>query len=161
MGIDLRGGRGGGLPAPIFSPSLRPGGAPRPVARARWISCTGCGREACPPWSHWGSLPGVKGGASGSSPPPGSLSCLTAEEREKERCITALSSAHKHAVPSREKLGMGNGNPPQYSWGKFHGQRSLEGYSPWGRRVRETHIHHTHTRFPPGRTHMQKGHVGG
>ena len=29
--------------------------------------------------------------------------------------------------------GEGNGNPLQYSWpGKFHGQRSLVGYSPWG-----------------------------
>ena len=42
---------------------------------------------------------------------------------------------------------VGSGNPPQYSclkWqptpvffpGKFHGQRSLVGNSPWGRRVR-------------------------
>ena len=29
--------------------------------------------------------------------------------------------------------GEGNGNPLQYSClGKFHGQRNLEGYSPWG-----------------------------
>ena len=29
----------------------------------------------------------------------------------------------------------GNGNPVQYSChGEFHGQRSLEGYSPWGRK---------------------------
>ena len=28
--------------------------------------------------------------------------------------------------------GEGNGNPFQYLPGKFHGQRSLEGYSPWG-----------------------------
>ena len=27
--------------------------------------------------------------------------------------------------------GGGNGNPLQYSW-KFHGQRILAGYSPWG-----------------------------
>ena len=33
--------------------------------------------------------------------------------------------------------GEGNGNPLQYSClpGKSHGQRSLEGYSPWGCRV--------------------------
>ena len=30
-------------------------------------------------------------------------------------------------------LGEGNGNPLQYSLpGKFHGQRSLVGHSPWG-----------------------------
>ena len=29
--------------------------------------------------------------------------------------------------------GVGNGNPLQYSClGKFHGQRSLVGHSPWG-----------------------------
>ena len=29
--------------------------------------------------------------------------------------------------------GEGNGTPLQYSWpGKFYGQRSLAGYSPWG-----------------------------
>ena len=39
---------------------------------------------------------------------------------------------------SGRSLGGGNGNPLQYSWpGKFHGQRSLVGYSPWGhKRVR-------------------------
>ena len=34
--------------------------------------------------------------------------------------------------------------------GKFHGQRSLAGYSPWGRRVRTERAHthtHTHTRL--------------
>ena len=31
--------------------------------------------------------------------------------------------------------GVGNGNLLQYSClGKFHGQRSLVGYSPWGRK---------------------------
>ena len=30
-------------------------------------------------------------------------------------------------------LGVGNGNPLQYSCpGKFHGERSLAGYRPWG-----------------------------
>ena len=28
--------------------------------------------------------------------------------------------------------GDGNGNAPQYSCSKFHGQRSLAGYSLWG-----------------------------
>ena len=31
--------------------------------------------------------------------------------------------------------GEGNGNPLQYSCLEIHGQRSLVGYSPWGRRV--------------------------
>ena len=43
--------------------------------------------------------------------------------------------------------GGGKGNPLQYSClGKSHGQRSLEGYSPWGRRVRcDLATEHTHT----------------
>ena len=28
--------------------------------------------------------------------------------------------------------------------GEFHGQRSLAGYSPWGRRVRQLSDHHSH-----------------
>ena len=65
------------------------------------------------------------------------------------------------------RYGIGNGNPPVFLPGKFHGQRSLVAYSPWGhKRVRHdwmtkhmircncawaharalTHIHtHTHT----------------
>jgi len=36
---------------------------------------------------------------------------------------------------SRRSLGDGNGNPLQYfCHGKFHGQRSLVGYSPWAPR---------------------------
>ena len=36
--------------------------------------------------------------------------------------------------------GGGNGNPLQYFLpGEFHGQRSLAGYSPWGRRVGHRH----------------------
>ena len=32
-----------------------------------------------------------------------------------------------------------NGSPLQYSWpGEFHGQRSLAGYSPWGRTELDT-----------------------
>ena len=35
--------------------------------------------------------------------------------------------------------GEGNGNPLQYSClGKSHGQRSLTGYSPWGRKELDT-----------------------
>jgi len=35
--------------------------------------------------------------------------------------------------------GEGNGNPLQYYWpGKSHGQRSLVGYSPWGRKELDT-----------------------
>ena len=34
---------------------------------------------------------------------------------------------------SGRSSGEGNGNPLQYSLpGKFHGQRSLVGYNPWG-----------------------------
>ena len=44
--------------------------------------------------------------------------------------------------------GEGNGSPLQYSWpGKFHGLRSLVGYSPWGRKESDTteqlHFHFT------------------
>ena len=35
---------------------------------------------------------------------------------------------------------------PVFLPGKFHGQRSLEGYSPWGHKVSDTTEHvHTHT----------------
>ena len=35
--------------------------------------------------------------------------------------------------------GVGNGNPLQYFLpGKFHGQRSLAGYSPWGHKESDT-----------------------
>ena len=41
-------------------------------------------------------------------------------------------------------IGIGNGNPPQYS-GKFHGQRRLAGYSPWVRKdLNVTELTHTH-----------------
>ena len=40
----------------------------------------------------------------------------------------------------------GNGNPFQYSWpGKFHGQKNLMGYSPWGRKELDM-TEHTHIR---------------
>ena len=46
-------------------------------------------------------------------------------------------------------LGEGNDNPLQYSWpGKSHGQRILEGYSPWGcKELGMTQHTHTHTHF--------------
>ena len=38
--------------------------------------------------------------------------------------------------------GEGHGNPLQYSWpGESHGQSSLAGYSPWGRKVSDTTEH--------------------
>ena len=40
---------------------------------------------------------------------------------------------------SGRSSGEGNGNPPQYSCLENpHGQRSLAGYSPWGRKVLDT-----------------------
>ena len=40
---------------------------------------------------------------------------------------------------SRRALEEGNGNPLQYSLpGKFHGQRSLAGYSPWSHKESDT-----------------------
>ena len=42
--------------------------------------------------------------------------------------------------------GEGNGNSLQYSCFLCHGQRSLEGYSPWGCNKSDTTVHtHTHT----------------
>ena len=47
--------------------------------------------------------------------------------------------------------GGGNGSPLQYSYRKFHGQRYMAGYSPWGCKesgmTEHAHTHtHTHTR---------------
>ena len=40
------------------------------------------------------------------------------------------------SIPGLERSpGEGNGNPPQYSCQKNHGQRSMAGSSPWGRKV--------------------------
>ena len=41
--------------------------------------------------------------------------------------------------------GEGNGNPPAFLPGKSHGQRSLAGYSPWGRKELDTTDRLTHT----------------
>jgi len=47
----------------------------------------------------------------------------------------AGNAGDRGSVPgSGRSPGEGNGNPLQYS-GKFHGQRSIEGYSPWGQKV--------------------------
>ena len=41
---------------------------------------------------------------------------------------------------------VGNGIPLQYSWpGKFHGQRSLAGYSPWAHKKSNMTEHNTVT----------------
>ena len=37
--------------------------------------------------------------------------------------------------------GEGNSNPLQYSWRKFHGQKSLVGYSPWDCKESDTTEH--------------------
>ena len=57
---------------------------------------------------------------------------------------------------SRRSPGVGNGNPPVLLLGKFHGQRSLVGYSPWGHKKSDVteHAHtrtytHTHIHTPP------------
>ena len=46
-----------------------------------------------------------------------------------------------------KSLTVGNGNPFPYSClEKFHGQKSLVGYSPWGHKETDTTEHrHTHT----------------
>ena len=50
--------------------------------------------------------------------------------------ILSVSAGDEGSIPGLGRSsGVGNGNPLQYSqpW-KFHGQRSLAGYSPWGHR---------------------------
>ena len=53
-------------------------------------------------------------------------------------------------IPQLERSpGVGNGNPPVFLPGKFHGERSLVGYSPWGCKesvsIIEPYTHiHTH-----------------
>ena len=42
--------------------------------------------------------------------------------------------------------GEGNGNPPVFLPGKFHGQRNLEGCSPWGCKESDT-TEHSHFHF--------------
>ena len=48
----------------------------------------------------------------------------------------ANNAVDPSSIPGSERsLGEGNGNPPVFLPGEFHGQRSLVGYSPWGHRV--------------------------
>ena len=50
---------------------------------------------------------------------------------------SAEDARNTGSIPgSVRSLGGGNGNPLVFLPGKFHGQRSLAGYSPWGYRVR-------------------------
>ena len=47
---------------------------------------------------------------------------------------------------SRRSPGIGTSNPPVFLLGKFHGQRILVGYSPWGRKKSDATEHaHTYT----------------
>ena len=51
-----------------------------------------------------------------------------------------MQKTKRDLIPgSGRSLGEGNGNPLQYSWpGKAHGQKSLAGYSPQGRKELDT-----------------------
>ena len=53
---------------------------------------------------------------------------------------SASNAGDLDSVPgSGRSSGEGNGNPLQYSCpGESHGQRSLTGYSPWGRKELDT-----------------------
>ena len=43
--------------------------------------------------------------------------------------------------------GIGNGNPPVFLPRKFHSQRSLESYSPWGHKESDMTEQLTHTQL--------------
>ena len=61
------------------------------------------------------------------------------------------------SIPGLERYPReGNGNPLQYSWTeeKFHGQKSLKSYSPWGRKIRHDWATE-HTRFQGGKGLIQ------
>ena len=54
---------------------------------------------------------------------------------KKFTCQCRRLKRHVQSIPGSERwLGVGNGNPLVFLPGKFNGQRSLVGYSPWGRR---------------------------
>ena len=61
----------------------------------------------------------------------------------------SAGDARRGLRPGPRRLpGGANGELPQYSWpGSFHGQSSLAGYSPWGRKesagtaCTHTHLH--------------------
>ena len=67
----------------------------------------------------------------------------------KESTCNVEDAGDKGLIPGLERSsGVGNGNLLQYSClERFHGQRSLAGYSPWGRKeldMTEQLSTHTH-----------------
>ena len=50
------------------------------------------------------------------------------------KCLPAMQETRVRSLGWEDSPGEGNGNPFQYLPGKFHGLRSLVGYSPWDRR---------------------------
>ena len=67
---------------------------------------------------------------------------------------SACNAGDPGSIPgSRRSPGEGNGNPLQYFLlGKFHGQKSLVSYSPWGHKELDT-AEHAHT--TPGGLNME------
>ena len=52
---------------------------------------------------------------------------------------SACNAGDAGSIPGLGRsLGEGHGNPLQYLPGEFLGQRSLMGYSPWGRKASDT-----------------------
>ena len=60
------------------------------------------------------------------------------EEEPKSFLMKVKEESQKAGLKlniKKPRSGEGNGNPLQYSWpGKSHGQKSLAGYSLWGRK---------------------------
>ena len=83
--------------------------------------------------------------------------------KKKKKKKSACNAEDLGLIPGSGKSpGEGNGYPLQYSClGESHGQRSLEGYSPWGHKESDTtepltHTHtHTHTHI---HTHIHTSH---
>ena len=46
----------------------------------------------------------------------------------------AMQETQARSLGGEDSPGEGNGNPLQHSWGKPQGQKSLAGYSSWGRK---------------------------
>ena len=65
---------------------------------------------------------------------------LPRQHNGKESPANAGNAEHASSVPELGRFPAGrSGNPLQYSClEKFHGQRSLEGYSPWGHKESDT-----------------------
>ena len=64
--------------------------------------------------------------------PPTAKNDPTQMTTGKESTCNAGDAEDMGSVPgSGRSSGGGNANPLQYSYGEFHGQRSLAGYSPW------------------------------